>query len=258
GRGSEPRATAAGPTPASDLPAIPMARPSTALLAPASDPAEVQARAFADFVRSTATVRNSLTAEATNSVRGDAASAPLPPLVRAALTSPARTLDGRAKAAMENRAGLDLSGVRIHTGPVAERSVDALAAEAYTVANHIVFGPGRYAPDSATGMHLLAHEVAHVAQQTGRNAGIPVVQRQPKPAKGTAKAGKFYQYVIDEIASQESDYDQQRQAEKYEFMVRKQMNYRALKALLALAEAVEQQRTSEIPKLVDAFIAADV
>ncbi|MEJ7813237.1 MAG: DUF4157 domain-containing protein, partial [Gemmatimonadaceae bacterium] len=52
-------------------------------------------------------------------------------------------------------------------------------ALAYTVGRHIVFAPGRYAPDTPTGMRLLAHELAHVAQQTQPGAPAVRVRRQP-------------------------------------------------------------------------------
>jgi hypothetical protein len=38
-------------------------------------------------------------------------------------------------------------------------------ALAYTVGPHVVFAPGRYAPGTREGRRLLAHELAHVAQQ---------------------------------------------------------------------------------------------
>jgi len=45
---------------------------------------------------------------------------------------------------------------------------------------NLVFGAGEYAPSSASGRRLLAHELTHVAQQTGGAAGSPtgpLVQR---------------------------------------------------------------------------------
>jgi hypothetical protein len=38
---------------------------------------------------------------------------------------------------------------------------------AYTVGQHIAFDTGRYAPETFAGRMLLAHELAHVLQQTG-------------------------------------------------------------------------------------------
>ncbi|GAB3034199.1 eCIS core domain-containing protein [Natronobiforma cellulositropha] len=43
----------------------------------------------------------------------------------------------------------------------------ALEARAFTTGNHVVFNRGEYDPESAEGKYLLAHELAHVRQQTG-------------------------------------------------------------------------------------------
>src|SRR6185369_8921893 len=53
----------------------------------------------------------------------------------------------------------------------AVESAAAVNARAYTVGSHIVFGGGRYAPGSADGRRLLAHELTHVVQQRGAAKG---------------------------------------------------------------------------------------
>jgi hypothetical protein len=45
------------------------------------------------------------------------------------------------------------------------------------VGRDIVFGPGRYAPETAEGRRLLAHELVHVAQQNRSSTG-PMIQRR--------------------------------------------------------------------------------
>lgn len=65
--------------------------------------------------------------------------------------------------------GFDFSGVKIHTGTAAEHSAQAVNAKAYTLGNNIVFGAGQYQPETADGKRLLAHELAHVAQQGQEN-----------------------------------------------------------------------------------------
>lgn len=42
----------------------------------------------------------------------------------------------------------------------------AVRAQAFTLGRHIVFGEGRYVPDSDPGKRLLAHELTHVLQQS--------------------------------------------------------------------------------------------
>ncbi|MDS0260519.1 DUF4157 domain-containing protein [Haloarcula sp. S1CR25-12] len=44
---------------------------------------------------------------------------------------------------------------------------DDINARAFTVGNQIAFNRGEYDPESAEGQHVLAHELAHVRQQTG-------------------------------------------------------------------------------------------
>ncbi|MEO7701243.1 MAG: DUF4157 domain-containing protein, partial [Opitutus sp.] len=75
---------------------------------------------------------------------------------------------------MESRFGHDFSAVRIHSGPEAAASADAVEARAYTVGPHIVFGEGEDALDEPAGERLLAHEMAHVVQQTRGGSAEPV------------------------------------------------------------------------------------
>jgi hypothetical protein len=62
----------------------------------------------------------------------------------------------------ETRMGRDLSGVRIHQGSAAQGLNRSIAARAFTYRNHIWLGSGESASPSFT----LAHELAHVMQQT--------------------------------------------------------------------------------------------
>jgi outer membrane protein OmpA-like peptidoglycan-associated protein len=76
------------------------------------------------------------------------------------------------RSSMEGYFGEDLGGVRVHTGDVAARATKALGAEAFTVGSSIVFGQGRFDPESSLGRGLLAHELTHVVQQRSRAPGI--------------------------------------------------------------------------------------
>ena len=62
---------------------------------------------------------------------------------------------------------------------------DDIRASAYTVGKDIVFAGGRYAPSTGPGQRLLAHELAHVVQNSGI-AQPSVVRRQPATATSTA------------------------------------------------------------------------
>jgi len=61
-------------------------------------------------------------------------------------------------------------------GAKATESARILAADAYTVGDHVVLGEG-YAPDQPAGRRLMAHELEHVLQR--RRGGSLVVARQP-------------------------------------------------------------------------------
>lgn len=89
-------------------------------------------------------------------------------------------------------AGSDyFSRVRVHTGEQAAESARAVNARAYTVGNHIVFGAGSYFPETKDGRRLLAHELAHVAQQLGSGG-------QPMLARVTLSADDF-NTIADEV-----------------------------------------------------------
>jgi hypothetical protein len=73
---------------------------------------------------------------------------------------------------METGFGHDFSRVRVHVDPAASESANQLAARAYTVGHDIVFRAGEYHPDSMAGKELLAHELAHVVQQTSATESV--------------------------------------------------------------------------------------
>jgi LysM repeat protein len=77
-------------------------------------------------------------------------------------------LPDRQRARFEHSLGKDLSGVRIHRDFNASRGGGLVlvgGAPPATVGSHIAFADGQYNPDSSEGEHMLAHEVAHAAQQ---------------------------------------------------------------------------------------------
>lgn len=78
-----------------------------------------------------------------------------------------KPMEASIRSAAERAYGRDLKDVRIHTDSEAASSADALQARAYTSGRDIVFGEGAYAPGSSEGQRLIAHELAHVVQQSG-------------------------------------------------------------------------------------------
>jgi hypothetical protein len=101
----------------------------------------------------------------------------VPPIVHEVLSSPGQPLDPAARDFIEPRFGQDFSRIQVHTDAKAAESAQAIDAAAYTVGQDVVFGAGQYAPGTAEGRRLLAHELTHVVQQAG--ARPQAVQRQP-------------------------------------------------------------------------------
>jgi Domain of unknown function (DUF4157) len=117
----------------------------------------------------------------------------VPEAVHDVLSSPGERLDSRTRAFMEPRFGRDFSNVRIHADGGAARSASAVSALAYTVGRDIVFGDGHYAPDTLEGKGLLAHELTHVAQNSG---GVP----DPRAPISIGPAGDRFEAEADEHA----------------------------------------------------------
>lgn len=70
--------------------------------------------------------------------------------------------------------GHDLSPVRVHTDPVANRQASELNARAFTYGQHIYFRQGQYQPGNPTGQWLLAHELTHTLQQDAQGRLKPL------------------------------------------------------------------------------------
>ncbi len=71
---------------------------------------------------------------------------------------------------MEQAMGADFSRVRLHTGGNADQLGRQLHARAFTTEQDIFLRHGEYRPGQIAGQSLLAHELAHVVQQSLRPA----------------------------------------------------------------------------------------
>lgn len=100
----------------------------------------------------------------------------VPPIVSDVLRSPGRPLDAATRAFMEPRFGHSFDKVRVFAGPAADSSARAIQARAYTHGHNMVFAAGEYAPGTAEGKRLLAHELTHVVQQSA-DAGSGTADR---------------------------------------------------------------------------------
>lgn len=83
----------------------------------------------------------------------DSAGVPLPVLLRTDL---------------EAAFAADLGAVRVHRDEAGARAARAFSARAFATGAHIYFDRGRFRPDAPGGRELIAHEIAHVLQQTAR------------------------------------------------------------------------------------------
>ena len=106
-----------------------------------------------------------------------------PPSIHAVLSSSGRPLDAATRAFMEPRFGFDFSAVRVHDNTQAAESAKGVNALAYTVGRNLVFAQGRYEPHKSDGQRLLAHELAHVVQQSNA-APVTVMRQEPEPDGG--------------------------------------------------------------------------
>ncbi len=114
-----------------------------------------------------------------------------------------RPLDPGARAFMESRFSRDFSQVRVHTDASAEASARALHADAYTVGHDIVFGAGRYAPQTPSGRRLIAHELTHVVQQSGAETICGGGDARSGSTAGASGMAIQRQPATDEIAALE-------------------------------------------------------
>lgn len=108
----------------------------------------------------------------------------VPPVVHEVLRTAGQPLDAPTRSFMGARFGYDFSRVRVFSDTRAAESAEAVNALAYTSGRNVVFGRGQYAPHTAEGRKLLAHELTHVMQQQNdADSSVPSVV-------GPAEAGE--------------------------------------------------------------------
>jgi hypothetical protein len=118
--------------------------------------------------------------------------------------SAGRPLPAEIRERFERRQGHPFGHVRIHTDVTSESSARRFDADAYSIGRHVMFGSGRYVPQTPAGQALLAHELTHVAQADA--TGSAVVSRQP--AGGTTAPADPRRIVAGRSTAQrESDPD---------------------------------------------------
>ncbi|MBE9581068.1 MAG: DUF4157 domain-containing protein [Proteobacteria bacterium] len=152
----------------------------------------------------------------------------VPASVDRVLASSGTPLEPMLRQDMGQRFGHDFSRVRVHSGMAAEQSTREVNANAYTAGHNVVFGAGRFEPETHEGQRLIAHELAHVVQQSGSDgvrvghAGLrpnsprllahiaqqsagnfsttPTVQRQTAAPASAAATGGLTEKMLKQIA----------------------------------------------------------
>jgi hypothetical protein len=102
-------------------------------------------------------------------------------------------IEPTARERLERSYDADLSEIRVHTDEEAAGLATAVNARAFTSGTDIFFSKGAYAPATTSGFDTLAHETAHVVQQSrgpvpGRDVGGGV--RMSDPADGGERAAQ--------------------------------------------------------------------
>ena len=98
------------------------------------------------------------------------------------LTQGGSALPEATRAFFEARMGRDFSGVRMHRGHDATDLNGSIGARAFTYRNHIWLGPN----ESGAPTHTMAHEMAHVMQQTPSPAAQSPVAQSSGPQTSTS------------------------------------------------------------------------
>ncbi|ELR72095.1 hypothetical protein C900_01837 [Fulvivirga imtechensis AK7] len=90
-----------------------------------------------------------------------------------------QAMSASVRSDLETKMGADFSDVKVHTDSKAVQMNEELGAQAFTHGTDIYFNSGNYSPDSSQGKHLLAHELTHVIQQTGKiqTRSTPEIQK---------------------------------------------------------------------------------
>ncbi len=91
--------------------------------------------------------------------------APAAPPSAAKQSASGQPLDSAVRTSLESRFQHDLSRVRVHTNAGDKLAATVPGARAVTIGSDIYFAAGAWAPNTAEGIGLLAHEVTHVLQQ---------------------------------------------------------------------------------------------
>lgn len=159
-----------------------------------------------------------------------------PPMVHEVLRSPGHPLDPATRAFMEPRFGHDFGHVRVHSDSPAHRAASSIQARAFTLENHVAFDRGEYAPASVTGLSLLAHELAHVAQQGYAPQRAAHVAPSAPPSVPVSQATS--QHPIQRKPNKKTPLEEYKSSKEHRAYLQSLRDLQAINAKIAEAEAV--------------------
>jgi hypothetical protein len=177
---TQPMELAAGPAVAVPGLAFGEAQPTRLVVGNASDPLEADADRLADQALRRIASDTGDTGEHSHLVSRSSAGAATGPIgleggpldadtdqqIASRIGTGAR-LPQAVRGDMESAFGRSFGNVGIHTDSHAATLNRLMSSTAFTVGSDIFFSAGSYRPEDAGGRRLLAHELAHVAQQAG-------------------------------------------------------------------------------------------
>lgn len=89
------------------------------------------------------------------------------------------SVDERVRARVEPLTGDSLHDVRVHDDSTADALARSVQARAFATGRDLFFAHGEYRPGTPSGDWLLAHELAHAAQQRGAAPSGPLRVSEP-------------------------------------------------------------------------------
>lgn len=105
-----------------------------------------------------------------------------------ALIGEGTPLPAALRAEHEQRFGVNLGNVRVHDHAGAYRLAHGQLARAFTLGSDIVFNKDFYCPGTLAGQRLIAHELAHVVQQSAGGMGSASGRAHEAAADAAAQA----------------------------------------------------------------------
>ncbi|HTL34387.1 MAG TPA: DUF4157 domain-containing protein, partial [Kofleriaceae bacterium] len=96
-----------------------------------------------------------------------------------------RELPTNIRSELEDKLGIDFSGVRIHDNTAAASQAKKYDAVAFARGKDVYFADGAYDPSSPDGKKLIAHELTHVAQQ--RDGGRAATGAMSEPGSAVER-----------------------------------------------------------------------